>query len=84
MDTAAKSKRIDITLPAKTIDQIDVIWRDYGFSSRSSFLEQAAKNMALRLKRAELKRKLKVGYKMRAERDAEINRELEILDNEIV
>lgn len=84
MDTTAKSKRIDITLSVKTIEQIDNIWHDYGFTSRSSFLEQAAKNMALRLKRANLKRKLKAGYLMRAERDAEINQELEILNNEIV
>jgi hypothetical protein len=32
MNTTAKSKRIDITLSIKTVEQIDDIWHDYGFA----------------------------------------------------
>jgi metal-responsive CopG/Arc/MetJ family transcriptional regulator len=84
MEITTKTKRIDITLPIKTIEQIDDIWRKYGFTSRSSFLEHAAKNLAVHLKKTSLKKKLKAGYLLRAQRDVAMNRELEILDSEPV
>ena len=83
MQPAVKSKRIDITLPVQTIDQIDGVWRDWGFSSRSAFLDEAAKNFAARLKKANLKQTLKAGYKTRAQRDSEMNRELEALSGDL-
>ena len=54
METTTKSKRIDITLPAQTIDQIDNIWREFGFASRSSFIDEAAKRFSIRLKKADI------------------------------
>jgi len=83
MQPAVKSKRIDITLPVQTIDQIDGVWRDWGFSSRSAFLDEAAKSFAARLKKANLKQALKAGYKTRAQRDTEMNRELEALSGDL-
>ena len=79
MQTTNKSKRIDITLPEQTIDQIDNIWREFGFASRSSFIDEAAKRLAIRLKKADIKQRLRVGYKVRANRDSDINKELDIL-----
>jgi metal-responsive CopG/Arc/MetJ family transcriptional regulator len=79
METAIKSKRIDIILPVGTLEQIDHIWSEFGFTSRSSFIDEAAKRFAIRLKKADIKRKLKAGYFARAERDVALDRELEIL-----
>jgi metal-responsive CopG/Arc/MetJ family transcriptional regulator len=79
METTVKAKRIDITLPAGTLEQIDSIWQEFGFASRSSFIDEAAKRFALRLKKADLKKKLKAGYQARAERDSDLNRELEFI-----
>ena len=84
MEIKTKSKRIDITLPEQTIEQIDNIWQEFGFSSRSAFLDEAAKSFVVRLKKANLKRKMRAGYMARAERDADINRELEVLSSEII
>ena len=52
---------------------------EFGFASRSSFIDEAVKRFALRLKRADLKKRLKAGYLARAERDSDLNRELEPL-----
>ena len=79
MQTVTKSKRIDITLPVQTIDQIDTIRQEFGFASRSSFIDIAARQFALRLKKADMKRKLKYGYLERAERDSELTRQFDIL-----
>lgn len=83
METTTKSKKIDIRLPIQTIDQIDSVWREYGFASRSSFIEEAIRHFAVRLKKADLKRQLKAGYIARAQRDADLNRELEVLDSDL-
>jgi metal-responsive CopG/Arc/MetJ family transcriptional regulator len=83
MNTATKTKRIDITLPEQTIDQIDNTWKDFGFASRSAFLNEAAKNFTVRLKKANLKKSLRAGYQARAERDANLNSEMEILSFEL-
>jgi metal-responsive CopG/Arc/MetJ family transcriptional regulator len=83
MKSLSKTKRIDITLPEKTIDQIDSIWSEFGFSSRSAFLNEAARNFAARLKRARLKKSLRAGYMARAERDKRIDQEMNLLSLEL-
>ncbi|RPH89884.1 MAG: hypothetical protein EHM72_19790 [Calditrichaeota bacterium] len=84
METAIKSKRIDITLSTQTLEQIDRIWPEFGYTSRSSFIDEAARRFALRLKKADMKRRLKAGYLDRAERDATFNNELDVLAPESV
>jgi metal-responsive CopG/Arc/MetJ family transcriptional regulator len=84
MELATKSKRIDITLPMQTIDQVDNTWREFGFASRSAFFNEAAKRFALRLKKANVKRALREGYIARAERDFGLDAELEILSSELI
>lgn len=79
MQNAIKSKRIDITLPAQTLEHIDHVWPKFGYASRSSFIDEAARRFAIRLKKADIKKRLKEGYLARAERDADLNRELDIL-----
>ena len=68
-----KTKRLDITLPTKTIELID----KQGFRSRSAFLDEAAKRYIARLRRSNIKRKLRAGYLSRAERDLDMVNEWE-------
>ncbi len=70
MDTL--TKRIDITLPVGTIDIIDNSLKEFGFASRSAFLNEAAKNFTVRLKKANLKKSLRAGYQAQAERDGNL------------
>ena len=84
MELVTKSKRIDITLPAQTVEHIDKTWKEFGFSSRSAFLDEAAKRFTVRLRRANVKRNLKAGYIARAARDAALSDELELLSSELL
>ncbi|MBN1998141.1 hypothetical protein JW935_11345 [candidate division KSB1 bacterium] len=83
MATLKKTRRIDITVPEQVIDQIDSIWPEKGFSSRSAFFTEAVQKYAQRLKKASLKQELKAGYLARSKRDRELNQELEILNHDL-
>ncbi len=79
-----KSKRIDISLPIRTIELVDHIWPKKGFKSRSSFFDEAATRYAIRLQKANLKRKLKEGYIARAERDLNGINDWEAASSELI
>lgn len=64
-----KTERLNISLRKKTIELIDRVWRQGGSKSRSAFLDEAARQYAIRLQRAKLRRRLKAGYRTRAQRD---------------
>ena len=84
MASHSKTKRIDIVLPERTIELIDETWPEQGFRSRSSFLDEAARQYASRLKTAGLKRSLKSGYKARSERDLNTVTEWESASSELI
>ncbi len=67
-----KRRRIDISLPEKTIKLIDRIWPQEGFRSRSAFIDEAAQRYTIRMQKANVKRSLRAGYRARAERDLEV------------
>ena len=79
-----KTKRMNISLPLKTIELIDQTWPLKGFKSRSSFLDEAARQYAIRLQKASLKRKLKAGYLTRAKRDAGLTKEWNVASSELL
>jgi|GEM_PF-4767928 len=83
MKNKKRTKRIDITLPTQTLEEVDNAWQDFGYSSRSDFIKEAAKRLTIRLKKAELKNNLRVGYKRRAERDRKFNQQFECIDFDI-
>lgn len=79
-----KTQRLQVTLSVSTVKMIDAILKEMNLSSRSAFLNEAAKQYAARLKRAHLNRALKAGYKERAERDALLLREWESTSYEVI
>ena len=84
MAIQSKTKRIDIVLPEQTIELIDKTWPKQGFRSRSSFLNEAARRYAIRLKKAGIKRNLKDGYISRAERDLGTVSDWEVASTELI
>ena len=72
-------KRINITLPEETIRLIDrVIQR----GNRSRFIDQAVKHYLETVGRANLKRRLKEGAELNAERDLQLTRDWFSLEEE--
>lgn len=84
MEPGNKTERLQVTLPASTVKMIDDIRSRGHFKSRSGFLNEAARVFAIRLKKAELKRKLKAGYRKRANRDRELTREWDAVNAEFL
>lgn len=72
-----KTRRLQVTLSDSTVDLIDKLLKEGYHTSRSAFLNEAARHYATRLKRAQLKRQLRAGYLTRAQRDKELVQEWE-------
>jgi len=72
-------KRVNITLPPKTLELINRVSKD----SRSEFINKAVKLYASRLERTRLKQKLKQAYLERAKEDLTIAQEWEPIEREL-
>jgi len=72
-------KRVNITLPPKTLELIDRVSKD----NRSEFINKAVRLYANRLERARLKQRLKESYLERAKEDLAIAQEWEPIEREV-
>ena len=79
-----KRRRMGISLPEKTIKQIDRIWPREGFRSRSAFIDEAVQRYAIQMQKANVKRSMRAWYRARAARDLEVVREWESPNTEVL
>jgi len=84
MEVENKTERLNISLPRKTLELIDQVWRQSQFKSRSAFLDEAARRYAFRLQRARLKHKLRDGYRARADQSLYLVNEWETASTELL
>ena len=83
MQIENKIERLNISLPRKTLELIDQVWQQSQFKSRSAFIDEAARRYAIRLQRARLKRKLREGYRARADQSLRLANEWETASTEL-
>ncbi len=79
-----KTQRLQVTLSETTLRLIEDIVAKGRFQSKSAFLNEAARIYATRLKRANLKRKLRAGYMARAEENRKLVNEWEAASSELL